>query len=122
NSYAIQSNLQLDTAAARIKLKPYDQVFVRKNPTFELQQNITMDGLVKYPGLYPRLNKYERLSSYIERAGGIKENANLAGAVLFRLKTAQMRENIIATPRLDSLGNVIKDSINLRAASDLLEP
>ncbi len=122
NYYSIQSNLQLDTAAAKIKLKPFDQVFVRKNPTFELQQNIAMEGLVKYPGLYPRLNKYERLSSYIARAGGIKENANLAGAVLFRMKTAQMRENIVAAPTLDSLGNVIQDSINLRAAKDLLEP
>jgi protein involved in polysaccharide export with SLBB domain len=122
NSYAIQSNLQFDTAAARIRLKPYDQVFVRTNPTFEFQQNITMEGLIKYPGLYPRLNKYERLSSYIERAGGIKENANLAGAVLFRMKTAQMRENIVAIPRLDSLGNVIQDSMNLKAAKELLEP
>lgn len=122
NSYAIQSNLEFDTAAARVRLKPYDQIFVRKNPTFELQQNITMEGLVKYPGLYPRLSKYERLSSYIERAGGIKDNANLAGAVLFRMKTAQMREAVVATPRLDSLGNVIQDSINMRAAKDLLEP
>lgn len=122
NSYAIQSNLEFDTAAARVRLKPYDQIFVRKNPTFELQQNITMEGLVKYPGLYPRLSKYERLSSYIERAGGIKDNANLAGAVLFRMKTAQMREAVVATPTLDSLGNVIQDSINMRAAKDLLEP
>lgn len=87
-SYAILNNLELDTAAAKILLKPYDQIFVRKNPTFQLQENIQILGLVKYSGFYPRLNKYERLSSYIERAGGTMENANLGGAVLYRYNSA----------------------------------
>ncbi len=87
-SYSIQNNLELDTAAAKVLLKPYDQIFVRKNPTFQLQENIQILGLVKYSGLYPRLNKYERLSSYIERAGGTMENANLGGAILYRNNAA----------------------------------
>jgi protein involved in polysaccharide export with SLBB domain len=108
--YAIQPDLQLDSAAAMIILKPYDQIFVRQNPTFELQENIELKGLVKYPGLYPRLDKYERLSSYIKRAGGLKENANLSGAVLFRNKTGNFREVNVANAVQDSIGNVIKDS------------
>lgn len=112
-SYAIQPNLQLDSAASKIMLRPYDQIFVRKNPTFELQQNVELKGMIKYPGLYPRLSKYERISSYIERAGGIKENANVAGAVLFRNKTDMLREKVvIKPPKLDSLGKPIKDSLN----------
>lgn len=112
-SYAIQPNLQLDSAAAKIMLRPYDQIFVRKNPTFELQQNVELKGMIKYPGLYPRLSKYERISSYIERAGGIQENANLAGAVLFRNKTDMLREKVVVKPpKLDSLGRPIKDSLN----------
>ena len=87
-SYAIQNNLELDTAAGKILLKPYDQIFVRKNPTFQLQENIQILGLVKYSGFYPRLNKYERLSSYVERAGGTMENANLGGAILYRNNAA----------------------------------
>ncbi len=110
-SYKILPNLELDSAAAKITLKPYDQIFVRKNPTFELQQNIRLEGLVKYPGDYPRLNKYERISSYIERAGGIKENANIAGAVLYRNKTDFFRENIVRKPKYDSSGREIPDSI-----------
>lgn len=112
-SFAIMPNLQLDTASANILLKPYDQVFVRKNPTFELQQNIELRGLVRYPGLYPRLDKYERLSSYIERAGGIKENANLEGAILLRQKTREQRELPIDSSKLkfDSTGRIIRDSL-----------
>ncbi len=114
-SYAIQSNLELDTAASKILLKPYDQIFVRKNPTFELQENIQILGLVKYAGYYPRLSKYEKLSSYIERAGGILENANVGGAILYRKKVDLFREKILYKPKLDSAGKVIKDStlINL---------
>ena len=103
-SYAIQNNLELDTAAAKVLLKPYDQIFVRKNPTFQLQENIHILGLVKYSGFYPRLNKYERLSSYIERAGGTMENANLGGAILYR-------NNAMAAKGLS--GNVDSASVGL---------
>jgi protein involved in polysaccharide export with SLBB domain len=109
-SYAIQSNLELDTAASKVLLKPYDQIFVRKNPTFELQENVQILGLVKYAGFYPRLNKYEKLSSYIERAGGILENANVGGAILYRKNVDLFREKILYKPKLDSNGNVMKDS------------
>ena len=101
-SYAIQSNLELDSASGKVLLKPYDQVQVRKNPTFEFQQNIQMSGLFRYPGLYPRLNQFERLSSYIDRAGGFKENANLSGAVLYRLKPLDKADRIVVTRELDS--------------------
>lgn len=111
-AYAIQPNLTLDTAAANVMLKPFDQIFVRQNPTFEMQQNVQINGLVKYPGFYPRLSKFERLSSFIERAGGFKDNANLSGAVLFRNKTDLLRENIVEKPVLDSTGNPMLDSLS----------
>lgn len=109
-SYAIQPNLQIDSAAAKIQLKPYDQIFVRRNPTFEFQQNIELQGLVKYPGLYPRLNKYERLSSFIDRAGGLQENANVSGAILYRNKSDFFREKMMDKPQLDSNGMQLNES------------
>lgn len=95
-TYNILPNLELDSVAENIKLKPYDQVFVRKNPTFELQQNISLEGEVKYPGSYPRLNKYETLSSFITRAGGLKENANVSGAILYRKKNIGIRQDVFS--------------------------
>ena len=109
-SYSILNNLELDSTARKVQLKPYDQIFVRKNPTFEMQQNVSIYGLVKYQGFYPRLSKYERLSSYIQRAGGVMENANLAGAVLYRSKTDLLREKIVNKPKFDSLGRMVEDS------------
>ena len=83
----------MDSVTENVKLNPYDQVFVRKNPTFHLQENVKIDGEVKYPGTYSRLSNNERLSSFIERAGGLKENSNPGGAILYRLRDTLVREN-----------------------------
>lgn len=114
-SYAIQQDLILDKEASNVILKPYDQIYVRKNPDFELQQNIEIKGLVKYPGQYPRLDKYERLSSYIDRAGGITQNADVSGAVLMRRRQTDIRDLGLPVKNMktDSLGNPIKDSVPL---------
>ena len=82
--YSINQNLDLDSITEKVKLKPYDQVFVRKNPRFHLQQNIKVEGQVVYPGTYPKLNERERLSSFIARSGGLRENSNAMGAILYR--------------------------------------
>jgi protein involved in polysaccharide export with SLBB domain len=116
-TYNINANLELDSVSEKVMLKPYDQVFVRKNPSFELQQNVTLEGLVKYPGPYTKLNKNERLSSYIIRAGGVTENANLAGAVLYRNKNTGSRNPITRNSETtyirDSMGRVV-DSVVVR--------
>jgi protein involved in polysaccharide export with SLBB domain len=105
-SYTIRSNLELDSVTEKVLIKPYDQVFVRKNPIFELQQNVTIQGLVKYEGTYSRLHKNETVSSFIARAGGLKENANLAGAILYRNKNTGIRDN----PYLSKETKYIRDS------------
>ena len=101
-SYSIQSNLELDSVAAKVVLMPYDQVHVRKNPAFALQENIQIVGLVKYQGAYPRLDKFERISSYIERAGGLADNANINGVLLYR-KNNDMVKNNLSLPK--AIGN-----------------
>ncbi len=125
-SYAILPDLQLDSMAAKVMLRPYDQVYVRKNPSFELQQNIELRGLVTYPGYYPRLSKYERLSSYLQRAGGVRDNANLAGAVLYRNKSEFFREKIVDKlddkAVTDSSGNLMIDSALLAKKKAIDEP
>ena len=105
-SYNINSTLELDSIAAKVVLRPYDQIHVRKNPSFSMQENVQIVGLIKYQGAYPRLDKYERLSSYIERAGGILDNANLGGAMLYRRKGDYLREKFLNKSRRDSAGKI----------------
>lgn len=113
-SYSVLPNLELDSVTEKVIIKPYDQVFVRKNPKFELQQNVTIQGLVKYEGTYSKLNKHEALSDYIARAGGLRDNANLSGAILYRNKNTGIRENPYLSKETrylkDSTGNII-DSV-----------
>jgi polysaccharide biosynthesis/export protein len=120
----VSPNLDIDSASANIVLKPYDQIYVRKNPTFELQQLVQINGLIQYPGPYPRLDKKERLSSYIERAGGIKENADLGGAILYRKKTQYFRENVTkkVNSLTDSLGGILLDSVQTSLSEVSQEP
>ena len=112
-SYSIQSNLDMDSSASKVLLKPYDQVHVRKNPSFALQENIQIVGLVKYQGSYPRLDKFERLSSYIERAGGLLDNANISGALLYRKKSNYLREKILHQLKNDTANKQQQDSLLL---------
>jgi protein involved in polysaccharide export with SLBB domain len=114
-TYNIKENLELDAETEQVLLKPYDQVFVRKNPVFELQQNVRLQGELKYPGTYPKLDKNEHLSEFIDRAGGFKETANIGGAILYRQRNAGQKANPYAkSPSTkyikDSTGTII-DSV-----------
>ena len=112
NTYGIKTNLELDSITENVKLRPYDQVFVRRNPSFHLQENVKIEGQVKYPGTYSKLDNNERLSSFIERSGGLKENSNSEGAVLYRLK--EHRGNDFSsdneTSYIKDLGGKVVDS------------
>lgn len=66
------------------KLNPYDQVFVRMVPDFELPKNLTITGEVKYPGVYAITRKDEKLDEIIKRAGGLNRFAFPDGATLYR--------------------------------------
>jgi hypothetical protein len=82
-------------------------VIVRKNPTFKLQENITLEGEILYSGKYPKLNEKETLSAFFVRAGGLKENADPSAAKLYRLKDSTLRGN--AGARLNKI-RYIKDT------------
>ncbi len=78
------NNSFLSDADAQIKLQPFDQIFVRTVPNFELQQNITIRGEVKYPGVYTLLSKDEKIDDVIKRAGGLNRFAFSEAATLYR--------------------------------------
>ncbi|HUR30889.1 MAG TPA: SLBB domain-containing protein, partial [Saprospiraceae bacterium] len=67
-----------------LPLMPYDHVYVRTIPEFDLQQTVTLSGEVKYPGTYAILQENERISDIIERAGGLTDEAFPLGAKFYR--------------------------------------
>lgn len=74
-------------------LQPYDQVVIRRSPAYEMQQNVTIGGEVLFGGQYAKLRKDERLSSLVERSGGLTPYAYVKGARLTRrLTAAELRQ------------------------------
>lgn len=65
-------------------LKPFDEVFVRKSPGYNIQRNVTVEGEVPFAGIYTLTKQNERLSDLIRKAGGVTSTAYVAGARLER--------------------------------------
>lgn len=70
--------------AKTFELQHRDQVYIRRNPRFNEQRFISIEGEVEFPGTYTILSENERLSTVLERAGGLTREAYAAGARLFR--------------------------------------
>ncbi|MFH1625181.1 MAG: SLBB domain-containing protein, partial [Pseudomonadota bacterium] len=66
-----------------ILLQEDDMLFVRRIPSWDLKKIVTIAGNVKFPGDYS-LEKGDRLSDLIERAGGCTEDAFIEGAYLVK--------------------------------------
>lgn len=80
---SVDENLN-PVGSADYKLQPFDEVMVRSVPEFDLQKTITLNGQVRYPGVYTITTKNETLKSVIERAGGLTVEAFTKGAQLLR--------------------------------------
>lgn len=81
---SVDISKELNPAEGGAKLQPFDKVFVRSLPNYEVQQPVYIVGEVNYPGTYTIENKTDRLSDLIDRAGGLRQEAYIAGAKLYR--------------------------------------
>lgn len=68
-------------------LQPFDEVYIRRSPSYRKQQNVTVTGEVLFGGTYALLKKNERLSDLVHRAGGVTPDAYVRGARLVRRMT-----------------------------------
>jgi protein involved in polysaccharide export with SLBB domain len=65
-------------------LEPYDRVSVRYLKGYTTQKNVSIQGEVAYPGNYSIVDKDERISNLIDKAGGFSPYAYLKGATIIR--------------------------------------
>jgi len=63
------------SGAPEVKLEPYDNVLILKQPEFDFQRTVVVAGEVRYPGTYSLRSKSERLADIIGRAGGLTTQA-----------------------------------------------
>lgn len=97
-------------------LQPYDQVFVRRSPGYQAQQNVRVTGEVLFGGTYAMTTTEERLSDLVKKAGGATPKAYLRGAKLIRVandeEKKRMRDVINLMNR--QFGEAMMDSLGIR--------
>ena len=101
-----------------IKLKPFDNIIVRKDPSIEQMTYAYIEGEVKFPGKYLISSKKERISDILKRAGGLKEFAYQKGATIIR-KTEFVDDKNDIEKQIDDLNKLkIKLSGNIKLLSE----
>jgi len=94
-------------------LQPFDEVYVRRSPEYNEQQNVTIEGEVQFEGNYALASKGQRLSEVIKMAGGLTNQAYAEGTKLLRQMTPEERDQmeiVLRTAQRNS-GN---DSIDMK--------
>nr|WP_295931057.1 SLBB domain-containing protein [uncultured Dyadobacter sp.] len=82
--FNVNRDLSLNAKATNFVLFPFDQVIVRKSPNYVEQQTVFVEGEVLVNGPYTIINKNDKISDIIKRAGGLTELAYPEGATLLR--------------------------------------
>jgi polysialic acid transport protein kpsD len=97
-------------------LEPYDQVYVRRSPGYQAQQNVAIEGEILFGGNYAMTSREERLSDLVNKAGGPTNYAYLRGAKLTRVANASEKKRMGDVIRLMSrqLGEAMIDSLGIR--------
>lgn len=96
-------------------LKPFDEVVVRKSPTFTEMQTVQVTGSVNFEGSYSLTNKNYRLSDLIKAAGGLTDLAYAKGARLERRMTdeeCQQNETSLRTSQIALYEEAMKGEKN----------
>lgn len=105
----VNSGNDLETKAGDIKLQPYDAVIVRRNPGFQQQVNVRVEGEVVFPGPYVLQNKNERVSDVIKRAGGLTLQAYQQGVYISRINKKSII-NEVNNQKLTKLQSQFRDT------------
>lgn len=89
-SFSLKEGFVIDGEPGFI-LKPYDEVYVRKSPGYQTQQNVYIEGEINFPGTYAMSKRESRLSDLVKAAGGVNALAYVKGARLERKITPEER-------------------------------
>ena len=101
-SFALKDGFVIDGEQGFV-LQPFDEVVVRKSPTYQEQQNVSITGAVNFGGTYSMTNKNYTLSDLVLAAGGVSSLAYIKGARLERVMTEDEKAQVEATLRTQQI-------------------
>lgn len=114
-SFSLKDGFVIDGQPGFI-LQPYDQVYVRRSPGYQAQQNVAIEGEILFGGNYAMTSREERLSDLVNKAGGPTSYAYLRGAKLTRVANASEKKRMSDVVRLmqRQFGEAMIDSLGIR--------
>lgn len=101
-SFALKDGFVVDGVPG-FTLQPYDQVAVRKSPSYSEQSNVYISGSVNFPGQYSMNSKNYRLSDLVKAASGLSSLGYAKGARLERRMTEEERQQQEASLRASQI-------------------
>ena len=111
-TFSLKDGLLID-GNKEFTLEPYDEVYIRRSPGYNVQENVSVTGEVMYAGVYALSAQNTRISDILTEAGGPNGRAYLKGARLRRFYTEaeilrnQQQRNMNQTQRDTALiGNL----------------
>lgn len=110
-SFALKDGFVIDGEVG-FTLEPFDEVYVRKSPGYQKQQNVKVEGEVLFDGNYALTHKNERLSEVIKKSGGLTDQAYSKGARLERKMTLEEKLRMETVLKMSMGGG--KDSISTK--------
>lgn len=112
-SFALKEGFVIDGEPGFI-LKPYDEVYVRKSPGYQTQQNVYIEGEINFPGTYAMSKRETRLSDIVKAAGGVNSLAYVKGARLERRISPEERIRMQQVITVVEHQTVSDDSLDLK--------
>lgn len=109
-SFALKDGFIIDGQAG-FELEPYDEIYVRRSPGYQVQQNVSVTGEVLFGGTYTLTRKNQRLSEVIATAGGVTKEAYIRGARLERKMTPEEKFRLDAAVKMAS-NEVAKEGVS----------
>jgi protein involved in polysaccharide export with SLBB domain len=119
--FDINADLSSNPAAAAFALQPFDEISIRKSPSYKEQANVQLDGEVVYPGEYTINTKQERISDIMRRAGGVRPEAYPEGAVLLRKTFVNASDSALLLNKLEVFYNKLQDSTDIERVRSAVE-
>jgi len=95
-TFEIKDGFVVDGEADFI-LEPYDNVYVRRSPSYNIQNHVRVEGEILFPGTYALAQKNSRLSDLVKQAGGASQWAYVKGSRLSRRMTPEERTRMQST-------------------------
>ena len=110
-TFSVKEGYVLEGASGFV-LEPFDIVEVRRSPGYQVQRRVTIAGEAVFAGGYTLVEKNERLSDLVRRAGGLTPDAYVKGGRLIRQMNEEERAQRQAALDM-ALMNAGSDSISV---------